>query len=552
MPRHQLQYTAVTEPAFVPAPRVSAWLPDLPHDVPRAKPRFFALAMATAFAVGAVSPTPVYVATAEATTVPVVQQFQYKAVTAPVSPTPTVTPLSWAAKYADRAPGPAPRPPTQTVAPLGNLPTVPALSWAPVVAQPVRPAWRPLGGTTDAGRPDIGLSWAPLYPHPAARYGPFPMRGSGGTRPATPAPPAAVTFFAAVYPDRVPAATRTPHAAGWFAEVPPAVPFHWFESLNQPERVPPLPWRPAAYTTAGPGYYVNMLLNLPTVPPRSWAPVYPDRVPAAPPRGEGAAVWNLQNTPQVTPLSWRPIAPDFARAAPPRPAGFTVAPLLNAPTVTPLSWAPVYPERVRVVRTPAGTLAAPIGNLPTVTPLSWAPVLPVAAPGPRRPLVLGGHLGPLVPLLVVPPLAWDPEYPDFARAAAPRPAGWQVWAPVNLPSVPGIGWLPIFPARVPAALRAQPTVGAFLNWYPAHDPARAIEWLPVYPGSTTAFWRNVPNFASWTLAQRATIFPDAGFTPGGEVPLPPLTVPGGAILIIGEWATWQHHHDRPGRPSRDG
>jgi len=268
----------------------------------------------------------------------------------------------------------------------------------------------------------------------------------------------------------------------------------------------------------------------PAVPELSWGSQYPDRLtrPTYPTAEQQAEFWvpGLGNLP-IPPLSWEPEYP--ARLVRPQylaseqAAEFWVPGLPNLP-IPPLSWEPEYPSRlVRPTYPTADQQAefwtAGLPNLP-VPPLGWEPEYPVKidsrksivdqqelfwsgfTPAPAAPVNpvtvvypdrLQRRIYPTdeqqalfwtggLPNLPVPPLGWEPEYPNYlfirrVLGAALRPAFvWSGFTPTPTVSVQ-------FPDRIAARTYLTYEQTAFFGTFviPVPAPVPPLAWEPTYP-----------------------------------------------------------------------
>ena len=289
----------------------------------------------------------------------------------------------------------------------------------------------------------LPLSWGPIFPDRAPRLSlPTSVVVSGVVEPVVPPPPATIGGWGPDFPDATPRARQPVNVGGSSAPV----------------------------------------LVLPDAPALSWGPDFPDRIarpavqllggPVAPPSDANAG-----------PLTWAPGFPDRASGPARAPAGGATAP----PTDTnagPLTWSPLFPDRTPArPRATESAIAAPIGDV-TAALLSWQPHGTPPAPRPRQ-AIAGGETAPILVQVVVPVLAWAPQYPDaVSRARAAQIVGGSAAPESTLPNAPApiLSWAPSYPDRLLRGRAAQIVGGSAAPELSLPNPP--LSWAPAFPDFT--------------------------------------------------------------------
>jgi len=267
--------------------------------------------------------------------------------------------------------------------------------------------------------------------------------------------------------------------------------------ISQPPGRPALAWRPSGETVA-PLYVPDVTQP---VTARSWAPSYPDRVPAAPrpvDYQQSVAPLYVADVTAPAPTIGRAFYPDRVPGLP-RAAEFpqAVAPLFVPDVTSPapsLAWAPTYPDRVPAKPRaadfpyiPAPLVVADVTDPPPLR--AWAPSLADVV---RRPLVVVGvRVAPLVVADVTDPAplrSWSAVAPDVIRARVLPPIGGTVAPVAPVADAPSTSAAPAVQGGAPplsaTTLQYQSLTGPVLVPFVAPPPAPDF-WLPTLPTRPT-------------------------------------------------------------------
>jgi hypothetical protein len=371
-----------------------------------------------------------------------------------------------------------------------------------------------------------------------------------------------------------PAANPPDMAPMWQPTFPPfflPVKFNPGGSATGPCFVPPDPGPPATPTFGG--QYLGLGRSVifqslafvalvttppPDVPAESWAPSYPNAIPAAPALLTAAqqAFAKPPLPPPVPSLAWAPSYPDQIAS---RPALLTaLQKAWTAPDRQPLprpGWGASFPDWIsrRVLPTadtPAFFYTSALPNLPP-PPLTWQPSYPDAH---RK---LAGLLSAAqqslaytssLPQLPVPSLAWKGVFPDQVQPRSFFAGHQQALAfvqPIAPPAAVAIDWLPSYPSQFVAA-RTVPPGGLAGPIAPVTPPGPSVAgWLgTTYPiisptAGTIELGRSAlvvpPEVLHWQPIYPSAFPPRSYILPSGAIVPPVVAAPAPAL-------SWAPHY----------
>lgn len=306
------------------------------------------------------------------------------------------------------------------------------------------------------------------------------------------------------------------------------------------------------------------------VPPLGWEPTYPDRAPGARPLADWLTQARnlLPITLTTDQFAWRGWYPDWLPLQRPAhfPAHATGATPSAFPLPAPLVWKGTYPDfaardRQRVAETvvvkPATTPAAVL----------FGGGSPSTLVGRARTLQYQAVAAPVrVPAVQLPPLTWQPKYPDrfYPTPQTARLVQPQYHFVVDV-AVPVMSWTGSFPdvvarkretpvVQVPF-VRVQPVDVATFGWRGRHPDTIPVKpriippflaqelpkldlallaWEPSYPDRIWTL--RAPDFPAWTTGSTASVFPVPSLA---WEPVYPDRVPGRTPLA--DWLTTALH-----------